>query len=556
MNQRKLAFSIALGAVLTVALLVGFSLSRNTAVAAPQARELIDQGRAAAAVRAQDEGRTAYIVVRFDDSNTIVRSIAFTEPITAYTALREAGLDVDVIDMGWGLLLCGIEGVGTSLPDGSACDNGTRYWSTSYWSEGDWAGRMVGIDSAVISETEHVEGFSFSDPDWVAINPPPAPQLTAAAHALNWLRAQQRSDGSFGSVNDTVETLMAVSANGIDASGWRHSPSLLANVLSTGPEFANRNAAGSGKLAVALAAQESCWPIGAEKPLDHYDAASGTFSPDTLYQGWGILGTTALGESVPVSAVVSLKEHQQENGGWELFAGFGADTNATALALQALIAAGEPVTSTSVVSGLAYLEDAQNDDGGFPYSPDSPWSTESDTNSTTYVLQALLAVGEDPLTGKWAAANGDPISYLLSMQLPDGSFEWQAGSGSNQLATQQVIPALMHRSFPMTVAALDACYGISGQVVSRIAGSENPMADVHMEADGAEDLFFALTDASGTYTVSVPSTTTYLVTPSRDGFAFAPTTRSAVVSGAPGDVTWLPEFVGQARIYLPLVMRD
>jgi hypothetical protein len=43
------------------------------------------------------------------------------------------------------------------------------------------------------------------------------------------------------------------------------------------------------------------------------------------------------------------------------------------------------------------------------------------------------------------------------MQLEDGSFEWQPGFGSNLLATQQAIPALLGRSFPFELAPAETC---------------------------------------------------------------------------------------------------
>jgi hypothetical protein len=565
MNQRKLALSIGLGAMLTLGLLVGFDLSSNTSMASAPV-QVSPADNAQETLRAQDTVSTAYLAVRFADHDNIVRAITFTKPITAYAALERADLDVDVVETAFGLMLCGVDGVGESLPDGSACDNGTQYWGTSYWSDRAWVARMSGIGSTVISETGHVEGFSFSDPNWTPVNPPPAPSLTSAHKALNWLRDQQQPDGSFGSLNGTAEVLMAVGANRIEATTWHgEGPSLLANSLSEGPELANRNVSGVGKLAAALSAQESCWPIGAMRPSDYYDPVSGTFALDTLYQAWGMLGTSALSETIPPSATQYLKELQQPDGGWEWAIGQGTDTNSTALALQALIAAGEPATSSVITSGLNYLEDAQNEDGGFPYSPDSPWGTASDANSTAYVVQALLATGQNPLTGTWTVSNTNPVSYLLNLQLPNGAFEWQAGAGADPFATRQVIPALLHQPFPLQAAAVQDCYGVSGEVVSTQEASQHAslqatdkgLGDVTVWAQGASDLYFGTTvSPTGAYTLSVLTTGTYTLTPSRASYVFSPTERSVQVSGTPGDVTSVPAFVGETRIYLPLLMRN
>ena len=206
---------------------------------------------------------------------------------------------------------------------------------------------------------------------------------------------------------------------------------------------------------MATTVSTACFPAVGIGPLTHYSATLGAFSTQSGPNSWAILGTVAMSESVPVSATTYLKSQAQPNGGWEWSPGWGADTNTTALALQALIAAGEPISSSTVASALAFLETAQNEDGGFPYdlSPNGP----SDANSTGYVTQALIAAGEDPLSARWTVSATTPISYLLALQLPDGRFEWQLGTGANQLATQQVIPALLGRAHPAVSAPLQAC---------------------------------------------------------------------------------------------------
>jgi prenyltransferase beta subunit len=197
------------------------------------------------------------------------------------------------------------------------------------------------------------------------------------------------------------------------------------------------------------------------QPLTYYVEATGIYSGGfgaggAGPQSWGMMGTGALSQTIPTGAVDQLKSTINPDGGWGWVPG-NSDTNGTALAIQALAAAGESLSSTAIVSGLNYLAAAQNSDGGFPYDPASSFGTDSDTNSTAYVVQALLAAGEDPITGTWLISTTNPISYLLSMQLPDGSFEWQPGSGSNALATRQAIPALLGRPFPLQISDLRTC---------------------------------------------------------------------------------------------------
>jgi uncharacterized repeat protein (TIGR01451 family) len=139
------------------------------------------------------------------------------------------------------------------------------------------------------------------------------------------------------------------------------------------------------------------------------------------------------------------------------------------------------------------------------------------------------------------------------MQLPDGSFEWQNGFGGSQFATQQAIPALLFRPFPVKVAAIDPCYGIAGRVTeAHAAGGDvssssagNPLPDVTVWAQGADDVYCGTTiSPTGDYTVSVPAVGGYDLTPAKVGYVFSPTVQQVTVSGSPGDVILVGGFVG------------
>lgn len=404
-------------------------------------------------VRAQDD-KEAYIIVQVDDNARTVRSITFTEPISGLMALQLSGLEVVTTSTSFGPAVCSIQGVGCPV-ENCFCD-ASRFWAYSYWDGGAWQSYPVGAGSSVISQTGAVEGWRWGEFGAAQTSPT---QTLAAAAALTWLQASQSiTDGGYVGVGSSVETMLAIGANQIAAAAWRQtpvSPSLEDFVALDGAAYTRATAAGAGKLAVATTASTACFPAAGISPLGHYSPTLGAFSSQSGPNSWAILGTVALSEIAPVSAVAYLKGQVQPDGGWEWAPGWGSDTNATALALQALIAAGEPISSATVVDALAFLESAQNEDGGFPYAPgpDAP----SDANSTAYVVQALIAAGEDPLGARWTVSATTPISYLLTLQLPNGSFEWQPGAGANQLATQQVIPALLGRAHPALSAPLQAC---------------------------------------------------------------------------------------------------
>ncbi|MBD0672890.1 prenyltransferase/squalene oxidase repeat-containing protein [Streptomyces sp. CBMA156] len=97
------------------------------------------------------------------------------------------------------------------------------------------------------------------------------------------------------------------------------------------------------------------------------------------------------------SAVGWLTGQQCEDGGWPSYRAAGAacdttfeDSNATAVAIQALIALGGH--QDAVDKGVAWLKANQNADGSWAYNPGNP----GDANSTGLAVNALFAAKTDP----------------------------------------------------------------------------------------------------------------------------------------------------------------
>ncbi len=402
--------------------------------------------------------QTAHIIVQFDNAARNVASLSFTDPISGLRALQLAGFEVITVSTSFGPAVCSIEGVGCPATD-CFC-NASKYWGYSYWDGVAWQSYMVGAGTSVISQTGAIEGWrwgEFGD----AITP--ASVTVAATSALSWLASSQSiTNGGYGGASGAVETMLAIGSNNQRASAWQRSPaspSLESALLSTAAAYARQGPAASGKLHVALAAADSCKPSGVVAPSTYYSSTLRAYSPNAADNAWAILGTVAVSESVPAAALSTLKGLAQSNGGWEWGTGWGVDTNATALAVQALIVAGEAPTSTVIVDALAYLKSTQNGDGGFPYAlsvPSDPVAP-SDSNSTAYVVQAIAATGQDPVGAAWQSGGKGPFDFLQSRQLANGSLEWQAGKGANLLATQQGIPALLGQAHPTASRTLRAC---------------------------------------------------------------------------------------------------
>ena len=411
---------------------------------------------------------TAHVAVQLEHGDNLVRKISFDGEISGLDALLMTGLDVEAEDFGWGIAVCSINGVG--CPVGDCWCGGDYFWNYVQWEVDSWVDPGKGASDTIISTTGKVEGWRWGK--WDEGELPPATNLVSASEALNWLALQQNAvTGGYGStvegsMSSSVESLLAIGANDHKAYEWSRFPEstpLLQYVWSRSSFYAKK-VAESGKLAAGLVASDGlCYPPITPDPMDFYDPLSGAYSEHSGFQAWGMLGTLALSDTLQPEAIDYLKSLVKSDGGWEwntVNPPLGSDTNTTSLAIQTLIAAGEPPTSTIILNGLDYLKSAQQDDGGFLNSPDpdSPWYSEhSDTNSTAYTIQAIYAAGQDPITGTWVISGTNPIEFMLDLQLVNGSFEWMKGQGVNMLATQQAIPALLAESLPYKTGYFNQC---------------------------------------------------------------------------------------------------
>lgn len=258
--------------------------------------------------------------------------------------------------------------------------------------------------------------------------------------AVAYIRTTQQPDGGFGGfgAGQTFDAILAIRAAGID-------PNTVTTAGKSPADFLRANAAAQSSPAAAAKAALAARALGIP-PRDvagtdlvaaiaaGYNAGTGQYGADPFSQSLAMLGLACTGNSVPSGAVLALRNARTPEGGW----GFeGAnDPDTTALAVQALIAAGVPVTDAAVVDALGLLADLQGLDGGWGFDPSA-----SNANSTAFVIQALIAAGRNPAL---FVKNGNtPGGFLASQQQEDGSF---AGFDP-AFATNQVVPALAGRTF-------------------------------------------------------------------------------------------------------------
>jgi prenyltransferase beta subunit len=283
---------------------------------------------------------------------------------------------------------------------------------------------------------------------------------------LEYVKAQQNGDGGFGSgfspdstVGSTADALLAILAVGgdpaaIDQGGNTPITYLQANAAS---------AATAGDVAklimAAVAAGENPRTFGdvdSVSKLEGMIGESGKIGGDMDTFVSHILAVLALASTerpIPARAVDYIKAAQQEGGSWawDGSAATAGDTNTTAFAVQALVAAGEAADSEAVAEAIAYYEGIQNDDGGWPYQNPSDFGTDTDANSTAVTIQALIAAGQDPEGAEWTVAGGStPLTALEALQNDSGAFAWQAAvPDDNLLATLQALPAVAGKAYPL-----------------------------------------------------------------------------------------------------------
>lgn len=136
---------------------------------------------------------------------------------------------------------------------------------------------------------------------------------------------------------------------------------------------------------------------------------------------------------------------QDDDGGWSFeVKGRRTEADMTGAAVQALRAAGRPDTEAER-DGLQYLRAMQGSDGGFP---EFPGEVESNVASTAWAVQGIWAAGQDPET--WLEDENEPLSYMASLQQPDGHIRWKASEDSNGVwMTAYVAPAFAGQAWPI-----------------------------------------------------------------------------------------------------------
>ena len=290
--------------------------------------------------------------------------------------------------------------------------------------------------------------------------------ISPAEAASTWLREQQDQSGGFiglsgepdpGTTTDAVMALYAAQRSDPAATASLDAALAYLEQEENGATYARTGPGQAAKLALAaviggrdprhfagldlVAAMTA--PLATPVPA----AIAGIYGDDLYDHALVLIALTAIGEAIPDAALESLRAAQGEDGGWAFDGSTtpgAADSNTTALVIQALVAAGHG-DDPMVDRGLPFLLTLLAPDGGFAYGPADP--LVADANSTALVLQALIAAGEDPTLPEW----GNASLALARFQTPSGGLRYMtADEEPNLLATVQAIPAM--EGLPLPIA--------------------------------------------------------------------------------------------------------
>ncbi len=273
--------------------------------------------------------------------------------------------------------------------------------------------------------------------------------------AVDWLVAQQGRDGAYvgfsgesdpGVTLDAIIALAAAEKTGIDTgTAIEEAVNYLASE-DVALAYAQTGTGQAAKLVLALvAAGEDPADFADVQPLTLIESGqneeTGIYGTGIFDHGLAMLALAATGSEVPETAINALTETQAPNGGWS-FDGVPddaeADSNTTALVVQALVASGNG-ESNLVASGLDYLDTTVTEQGAaFNAGPDSV----PDSNSTALVVQAYLAAERDA---------SDLTEALAAFQNDNGAFFYNAADTTDNLfSTVQAIPAQAGVALPVS----------------------------------------------------------------------------------------------------------
>ena len=269
--------------------------------------------------------------------------------------------------------------------------------------------------------------------------------------AVTALMSVQSADGSFAGFDGTADPGTTTDAVVALAAGRQASADTgdaidraITYLRANGEPYA---AKGDGQRAKLVLAYEAAGQNGGDvwAPIQSGDYTAGAVGSGSFDLAEVVLAAVAIGSDRTSEFADLLAKAQLDDGSWEFGSGQGGDTNTTALAVQALVAAG--ADDASIDQALGFLQKGRAANGGYTYTPaDNPNKNVPDANSTALVVQAEIAAGADENTDAFQQA----ADALGAFQNASGQFRYTDDQPDDNLfATVQALPAIAGLRLPV-----------------------------------------------------------------------------------------------------------
>jgi energy-coupling factor transport system substrate-specific component len=279
-------------------------------------------------------------------------------------------------------------------------------------------------------------------------------EAAGADRAVQWLLSMQNGDGGFGSSPDdesgteiTAWVMLGFEATGrnpYDLARGKHTP--ISYLRGHVDELTSPGDLARSTLAL----------LGAGADPRHFGGRNLVASlrdkrlDNGSYRNWpnstafAVIALRAAGAPGGVDKTLDwLRRVQNEDGGWGNEPGQRSDAEATGSALQAL-----SPDSKAAQRGLKFLRDSQQSNGGFRVGGNGAINTQA----TAWAIQGILAAGGnlDSFTQGGASA----LDYIASNQAADGHYRYSKSSDQTPIwVTGQALVAVSRDFFPISAPA-------------------------------------------------------------------------------------------------------
>ncbi len=341
----------------------------------------------------------------------------------------------------------------------------------------------------------------------------PAQAEHAADRGADWFQANQEASGSIGS-DWGMTALAAAGINAADVSTSLVDPSAqdfyLDEWQTMGPGGAGTDAERGILSGVAGGIQPSRLSAStADTTTSNLVARIAELFDGTQIGEPGLLnddifGVLALhqaGAPQPIlrRIVDYLRTQQHADGGWTWNASPSApaDTDMTGSVVAAFCAAGVTPSDPDLSKALTLLHTLQDPaTGGFIAPPES-FGIGVNTDTTSWVTSGLIQCGINPQSTEWTTAQGKtPLDYLVSLQRPDGHFDWTDEYAGGAFETYDSVRPLGGIGFSTAPPArLDGASPAVRPVAPVAAGTDVPITLVIDHGPGSGDVRMCRVDS-------------------------------------------------------------